>query len=169
MLLRPPPRPARLPPPRPAPRPPSALTARPAPPAQCEVKHSVYVYKCENSVLQVKGKVNKITVDACKKFSIVCNTVVAGIEVVDGNGVKVQLTGAVKQIQVDKCSGTQLIMNEESLDAEIISAKCDSLNVIVPAKSADEDYKEHAIPEQFVSTYDAATGKYSTVSMAHAA
>ena len=94
---------------------------------------------------------------------------VAGIEVVDGNGVKVQLTGAVKQIQVDKCSGTQLIMNEESLDAEIISAKCDSLNVIVPAKSADEDYKEHAIPEQFVSTYDAATGKFSTVSMAHAA
>ena len=37
------------------------------------------------------------------------------------------------------------------------------------ADAADEDYKEHAIPEQFVSTYDAATGKYSTVSMAHAA
>ena len=36
--------------------------ARP-PPAQCEVKHSVYVYKCENSVLQVKGG-DKITVDA---------------------------------------------------------------------------------------------------------
>ena len=87
---------------------------------------------------------------------------------IDGNGVKVQLTGAVKQIQVDKCSGTQLIMNEESLDAEIISANATRSTSSSPPVGR-RGLQEHAILEQFVSTYDAATGKFSTVSMAHAA
>lgn len=28
----------------------------------------MYIYKCENSTVQVKGKVNSITIDSCKKI-----------------------------------------------------------------------------------------------------
>jgi adenylyl cyclase-associated protein len=34
---------------------------------ETDKKQAVYIYKCENSVVQVKGKVNSITMDGCKK------------------------------------------------------------------------------------------------------
>ena len=66
---------------------------------------------------------------------------------------------------VDKCSGTQLILNKASLAAEIISAKSSELNIIVPGENEGDEFKEFAIPEQFVSKW---TGdKWVTESMAH--
>ena len=53
-----------------------------------------------------------------------------------------------------------------SLEAEIISAKTDGLNIIVPGKEGEE-YKEHGIPEQFLSKYDQKTGKFNTGIVAH--
>jgi len=137
--------------------------------ADAEVKHSVYVYKCTDCVLQVKAKVNNIVLDDCKKVMLVFDTVVAGIETINCKSCKIQVTGKVATVTIDKCDGTQLILNHASLDAEVMSAKSSELNIVVPGKTEDDEYSEHPIPEQFVSKYDKATGKWETVSMAHTA
>ena len=50
---------------------------------------------------------------------------------------------------------------------QVISAKSSELNIIVPGATDDDEFKEHAIAEQFVSKYDGKS--WSTVAMAHTA
>lgn len=130
-----------------------------------DVKHTAYVYQCVDSVLVVKGKCNAITLDGCKKTSLVFDAVVAGIELINCTSCTIQVKEACQTITVDKCSGTQLILNRDSLAAEIISAKSSELNIVVPGENEGDEFKEFAIPEQFVSKWDGK--KWVTESMAH--
>ena len=75
------------------------------------------------------------------------------------------LTDLVQTVTVDKCSGTQVILNRASLAADIVSAKSSELNVVVPGENENDEFKEFAIPEQFVSKWDGS--KWVTESMAH--
>mmetsp|Transcript_10508 Transcript_10508/g.28603 ORF Transcript_10508/g.28603 Transcript_10508/m.28603 type:complete len:487 (+) Transcript_10508:68-1528(+) len=134
---------------------------------QATLKETVYIFKCEGSTVQVKGKVNQITIDSCKKTSVVFDAAMAGLELVNCVGCKVQVTGTVATISVDKCEGTQLILSRDSLSADVISAKSSELNIIVPGKTEADEYKEHAIPEQFISKY--ANGKWVTTTLEHTA
>ena len=34
---------------------------------QTDIKQVVYLYKCHDSTVQIKGKINSITVDSCTK------------------------------------------------------------------------------------------------------
>jgi len=38
--------------------------------SETEMKQTVYIYKCENCTIQVKGKVNAITVGQCQWLSV---------------------------------------------------------------------------------------------------
>ncbi|EOD06335.1 hypothetical protein EMIHUDRAFT_219174 [Emiliania huxleyi CCMP1516] len=86
------------------------------------------------------------------------------------------------------CDATTLILNRESLDCEIVSAKS-TLNIQMPGetdeggsaegrepsrsllgafpigKTDDDEFKEVPIPEQFVSKFDG--DKWTTECMAH--
>ena len=75
---------------------------------ESEVKQVVYVYQCVDSVIQVSGKANAITLDGCKKCAIVFDSVVAGIELINCTSCKVQVLDRVMTVTVDKCSGTQV-------------------------------------------------------------
>lgn len=125
------------------------------------------MYRCDGSVIEVKGKVNQITIDSCSKTALVFDSALAGLDVVNSSGCKVQVRGKVATISVDKCEGTQLILSREATAADIISAKSSELNIIVPGKTDADEYKEHAIPEQFISKY--VNGKYVTKTLDHAA
>jgi len=111
-----------------------------------EVKHTVYIYKCKNSTVQIKGKVNSIAVDDCSRTAVVFDNAIASLEVVNCRSVEVQVTGKVPNFAVDKTSGIQLYLSKESLDCEIITSKSDQMNVLIPGK---EDVEEKSIPEQF--------------------
>ena len=116
-------------------------------------------------VVVVKGKVNAITLDSCKKMAVVFDSVVAGIETINCSSCTVQVKDLVQTVTVDKCNGTQVILNRESLNCEIVSAKSSELNVVVPGENEGDEFKEFAIPEQFVSKW---TGnKWVTECMAH--
>jgi adenylyl cyclase-associated protein len=56
-----------------------------------EMNQSINVYKCEDCVLQVKGKVNSITVDLSKKFSIVFENIVAVVEFINSQKIQAQV------------------------------------------------------------------------------
>jgi len=51
--------------------------------AEPEPKHAVYVYRCDDSVLQIKGKVNTITIDSCHKTAVVFDTAISSVEIVN--------------------------------------------------------------------------------------
>ncbi|CAG2110694.1 unnamed protein product [Medioppia subpectinata] len=121
----------------------------------CEMNQSINVYKCEDCVLTVKGKVNSITVDLSKKFSIVFQNIVSVVEFINSQKIQAQAMGVVPTITVDKVDNFELYLAKESLQCEIISSKSSGINISVP-DSKTGDYVEHPIPEQLKTVW---TGK----------
>ena len=52
---------------------------------------TVYVYKCNNCVLQIKGKINSITLDSCTKSAVVVDDLVSTCEFVNCKSVQAQV------------------------------------------------------------------------------
>jgi len=113
---------------------------------ECEVNQSVYVYKCDGSTIQVKGKVNNIILDSCKKTAVVFKSVVSSCEFINCQSVQMQVLESVPTISVEKTDGCQMYLSKGD-KPEIITAKSSEMNVIIPTD--DDDYVEQPIPEQF--------------------
>ncbi|XP_022602683.1 adenylyl cyclase-associated protein 1 [Seriola dumerili] len=116
-----------------------------------ELKQVVYAYKCNKSTLQVKGKINSITVDNCKKMGLVFDDVVGIVEVINCKDIKVQVIGKVPTISINKTDGCHVYLSEGSLSCEIVSAKSSEMNILVPK---DGEFTELPVPEQFKTVWD---------------
>lgn len=56
-----------------------------------EMNNVVYMFKSEGSTLTVKGKINSIVIDSCKKCSIVFDSLVSSVEFVNCQSVQMQV------------------------------------------------------------------------------
>uniref|UniRef100_A0A0D3FNE4 Adenylyl cyclase-associated protein n=1 Tax=Oryza barthii TaxID=65489 RepID=A0A0D3FNE4_9ORYZ len=108
----------------------------------CDARQSVYVYGCKDSVLQVNGKVNNITVDKCTKVGIVFKLLKLSIAM------------------VLRCNASN-----DSLGASITSAKSSEINVMVPSGATDGDWVEHALPQQYIHSFK--DGQFITSPVSH--
>ncbi|XP_061617004.1 adenylyl cyclase-associated protein 1-like [Phyllopteryx taeniolatus] len=117
-----------------------------------ELKQVVYAYKCNSSTLQVKGKLNSITIDNCKKMGLVFDDVVGIVDIINCRDVKVQVIGRVPTISINKTDGCHVFLSKDSLNCEIISAKSSEMNILVPRK--DCEFSELPVPEQFKTVWD---------------
>lgn len=112
-----------------------------------EAKQTVYIYKCKDSTIQIKGKVNSICLDNCVKTAVVFENAIATLETVNCTSVELQILGRVPSVSIDKTSGVQLYLSKDTLDIEIVSSKSSEMNVLIP--TADQDFDEKAVPEQY--------------------
>ncbi|XP_070703216.1 adenylyl cyclase-associated protein 1 [Pempheris klunzingeri] len=117
-----------------------------------ELKQVVYAFKCNHSTLQVKGKLNSITLDNCKKMGLVFDDVVGIVEIINCRDVKVQVMGKVPTISINKTDGCHVYLSQDSLSCEIVSAKSSEMNILVPDK--DGEFTELPVPEQFKTVWD---------------
>lgn len=132
---------------------------------ETEPRQVVYVYKCENSVIQVKGKINAITVDNCKKCGIVFEEAIATCEVVNCTSLQVQVTATIPSIAVDNTSGCQIFVNYDTMSrTEIVTSKSCEMNVAFTDPKTQE-LVELPLPEQFKTTI--VNGKSVTHSVEH--
>ncbi|XP_068216986.1 adenylyl cyclase-associated protein 1 isoform X2 [Palaemon carinicauda] len=115
--------------------------------SQTRMDQCVYIFRCVNTVVQIKGKVNSVILDSCKKSSIVFDNLVSSAEVVNCQSCQVQVMGVMPTLSIEKTDGCQVYLSKESLKTEIISAKSTEMNVLIP--NDDGDFTECAIPEQF--------------------
>ncbi|XP_016297348.1 adenylyl cyclase-associated protein 2 isoform X2 [Sinocyclocheilus anshuiensis] len=119
---------------------------------ETELRQVVYVFSCSNSTLQIKGKVNSIIVDNCKKLGLVFDSVVGIVEIINSRDIQLQVMGKVPTISINKTEGCHVYLSKDSLDCEIVSAKSSEMNVLVP--EGEDDYREFPIPEQFTTVWD---------------
>jgi len=117
--------------------------------SETELKQTIYIYKCEKSVIKIKGKVNSVSLDGCKRVSVVFEHALALCEMVNCSSIEVQCTGRVPSVAIDKCSGVQFYLSKDGLDAEIVSSKSDQMNILIPDPAGGIDPIEIAVPEQF--------------------
>jgi len=112
-----------------------------------EIRHLVYIYNCVDCTIQIKGKVNAITIDNCKKTGIVIDSVVSAVDIVNAKSVQLQIREKAPTVSVDKTDGCQLYLSKECGEVvEIFSSKSSEMNVMI---EKDDDWTEIPIPEQF--------------------
>ncbi|XP_071853974.1 adenylyl cyclase-associated protein 1-like [Apostichopus japonicus] len=116
------------------------------------MKQSVYVFKCSNSVIQVKGKVNSVILDNCKKVGLVMESAVSAVDIINSQSIKLQMTDKVPIVNIDKTDGAMVYLSANSLNTEFVTAKSSEMNILVP--QADGEFKEFAVPEQFRTSWD---------------
>lgn len=116
-----------------------------------DMKQSVYIYKCDDSVIQIKGKVNSIAIDACTKTAVVFEDCLGSIELINCKSIQIQVINKVATVSIDKTDGAQVYLSKTSIDAHIITAKSSEMNVLIPKD--DGEYTEIPVPEQFKSVY----------------
>eukprot|EP00963_Diacronema_lutheri_P010117 scaffold967_cov321-Pavlova_lutheri.AAC.6 len=136
--------------------------------SDANAKQTVYLFACHGAMVHVRGKVNHITIDKCERCAVIFDSVVSACEVINSVSVEVQCTGKVPTITIDSTTGCQVFLGEDALGAEILTAKCSEVNVLVPSSREEEDMVEHPIPEQFVTKYCIESKKWRTVPVTHA-
>ncbi|KAG5843095.1 hypothetical protein ANANG_G00184850 [Anguilla anguilla] len=116
-----------------------------------ELRQVAYVFSCANSTLQIKGKVNSIILDNCKKMGVVFDSVVGIVEIINCKDIKLQVMGTVPTISINKTDGCHVYLSQDALNCEIISAKSSEMNILLPQ---GDDYREFPVPEQFKTVWD---------------
>ncbi|XP_067357016.1 adenylyl cyclase-associated protein 2 [Channa argus] len=119
---------------------------------ETELKQVVYVFSCNNSTLQIKGKINSIIIDNCKKLGLVFENVVGIVEVINSKSIQIQVLCTVPTISINKTEGCQVYLSKDSLNCDIVSAKSSEMNIMVP--EGDDNYREFPVPEQFKTIWD---------------
>ncbi|KAM3858058.1 adenylyl cyclase-associated protein 2 [Diretmus argenteus] len=118
---------------------------------ETELKQVVYVFGCNNSTVQIKGKINSIIIDNCKKLGLVFENVVGIVEIINSNSIQLQVLGKVPTISINKTEGCQVYLSKDSINCDIVSAKSSEMNILIPE---GDDYKEFPVPEQFKTLWD---------------
>uniref|UniRef100_A0A8C4SLP7 CAP, adenylate cyclase-associated protein 1 (yeast) n=1 Tax=Erpetoichthys calabaricus TaxID=27687 RepID=A0A8C4SLP7_ERPCA len=117
-----------------------------------ELKQVVYMFKCHGSTLQIKGKINSITLDNCTKVGLVFDDVVGIVDVINCKDTKIQVMGKVPTISINKTDGCHIYLSKDSTQCEIISAKSSEMNILVP--DAHGEFVEIPVPEQFKTVWN---------------
>ncbi|KAL6930130.1 hypothetical protein ACO0SA_001537 [Hanseniaspora valbyensis] len=119
---------------------------------------SVFVGKCINTVVQVKGKINSITFNECQGSSLVMDSCVAGVDFIKCNKFGLQVDGTCPMISIDKCEGGDIYLSKDSINADISTSCATALNVNLPI-GEDDEYVEFPIAEQLIHKFDVTKGK----------
>jgi adenylyl cyclase-associated protein len=115
---------------------------------QTDMKHTVYIYKCKESTITVKGKVNSILIDSCNRVGLLFDDVLSTVEFINSTSVQMQAMGIVPTVTIEKTDGCQVYLNKNTLQTEIVSSKSSAMNVLVPDNDNGE-FVELPVPEQF--------------------
>lgn len=76
-----------------------------------EMNNVVYMFKSENSTLTVKGKINSIVIDSCKKCSVVFDSLVSSVEFVNCQSVQMQVITLVTNIMYEADSKQKFFLS----------------------------------------------------------
>lgn len=116
---------------------------------EAELSHAVFIDRCANSTIQIKGKANAITLNSCTGCGVLLDTLVSGVDVIKCKKFGIQVTGKVHTISIDQSDGGQIYLSKESIDMEIYTSQSTGLNIEVPKEEAG-DFEEVAVPEQLL-------------------
>lgn len=132
-----------------------------------EMSQSVFIGDCKEVTVQVKGKVNAISLSSTLKTAIVVDSLVSGIDIVNSKKFGIQIIEKVPQISIDKSDEGQIYLSKTSLETEVYTSSTTSLNINVPQAEDGGDFKELSIPEQFKHTFNE-KGEVSSTIVEHA-
>ncbi|ODV94207.1 hypothetical protein PACTADRAFT_70729 [Pachysolen tannophilus NRRL Y-2460] len=131
-----------------------------------QMNQSVFIANCNNVTIQVKGKVNALSINNSHKVGLVVDSMVSGIDIIKCTKYGVQILDQVPTISIDASDSGQIYLSKNSLNTEIYTSCTTALNIEIPDQETG-DFKEVPAPEQLRHSFDA-TGKMVTSIVEHA-
>ncbi|QNP97225.1 Adenylyl cyclase-associated protein [Yarrowia lipolytica] len=113
-----------------------------------EMNQGVMIENCNNSTVQIKGKVSAVSLNNCKKLGLLVENLVSGVDVIRCKDYAIQVTGVTPMVTIDQSDGGQIYLSKESIGAEVYTSQTTSLNINIPTD--DGDYEEVPVPEQLI-------------------
>ncbi|KAF6779510.1 hypothetical protein AHF37_00956 [Paragonimus kellicotti] len=104
---------------------------------ETEPKQTVYIYKCVGCTVEIKGKINSIMIDNCKKTGVVFDDLISSLDVVNCQSVQTQCLGKLQTVNVDKTDGCQIYLSAASKFADVITAKSSEINMLIPKEDGE--------------------------------
>lgn len=99
-----------------------------------DLKQTVYVFKCHDSLIKVNGKVNAIVLDGCSKTGCIFEEALASVEIVNSKDIQIQCTKTAPAVSIDGCTSVSYYMSPNYKDGQIITAKSAAINLIRPTE-----------------------------------
>lgn len=127
---------------------------------------SIFIGKCSNVLVQIKGKVNAITLSETESCSIVLDSSISGLDIIKSHKFGIQVQQSIPQISIDKSDSGSIYLSKESLETEIYSSSSTSVNVNLPI-GEDDDFVEFPLPEQLQHKFT--DGKFKSSVFEHVA
>ncbi|KNF02066.1 hypothetical protein PSTG_04564 [Puccinia striiformis f. sp. tritici PST-78] len=115
---------------------------------ETQINQVVNIFGCKNTTIQIKGKVNGITVVSSTKTSLLFDSVVSSLCKTSLPSFTVQVIGKCPTIMIDATDGGQVYLGKNSLDVEILTAKTSALNVSLSSGDEEGVFVEKSLPEQ---------------------
>lgn len=120
-----------------------------------ELNHSILISRCNKCIIKVHNKANAISIDNSSNLSILIDSLVSSLDVIKSPKFAVQVDGRVPTVLLDQVDGATVYLSNESLETEVFTSKCSSVNLVVPPSDEEGgeegDSKEMALPEQIRS------------------
>ncbi|MCJ1245785.1 hypothetical protein MMC30_002989 [Trapelia coarctata] len=116
-----------------------------------KITHSILISRCTKTTIRVHNKANAISIDSSSQVSLLIDSLVSAVDVIKTPRFELQVFGTLPTIMLDQVDGATLYLGKESLRTEVFTSKCTAVNINVPGKGDEEDYRECPLPEQIKS------------------
>lgn len=122
----------------------------PQAPIEVEVSltQSVLISRCKNTTIRLIGKANAVSIDNCARTNLIIDSLVSSVDVIKSPNFALQVLESLPTVLLDQVDGAAIYLSKDSLHTELFTSKCTSINVNLPPKSEQEDYRECPLPEQ---------------------
>jgi len=113
---------------------------------------SILISRCNKTIIKVSNKANAISIENCSGLSIIVDSLVSSLEVINSPKFALQVDGVVPTVVLEQVDGATIYLGQQSLTTEFFTSKCTGVNIMLPPKGGtDEDTKECPVPEQIKS------------------
>ncbi|AAS53432.2 AFR061Wp [Eremothecium gossypii ATCC 10895] len=127
---------------------------------------SVFIGRCNNIFIQLKGKVNAVTISESQHCNLLLDSSISGVDVIKSERFAIQVAQQIPQITIDKSDTGVIYLSKDSLQTELFTSSSTSINVNIPTGD-DGDFEEHPIPEQLKHTFS--NGRLNSAIFEHVA
>ncbi|MCJ1403769.1 hypothetical protein MMC11_006992 [Xylographa trunciseda] len=116
-----------------------------------QISHSILISRCTKTTIRVLNKANAISIDSSSQVSLVIDSLVSSVDVIKTPRFEMQVLGTLPTIMLDQVDGASIYLSRESIGTEVFTSKCTAVNINVPGRTEEDDYKECPLPEQIKS------------------
>merc|ERR1712087_1050900 len=114
--------------------------------------------------IAIPKKCKSVIIDSCKKIQVEVST---SVDMINSKSCTLYLKTTVPTLNIDKCEAPRVVLFQELLNKkpQIITSMTSDMNISVPGKTDDDDWKDVPVPYQFITTVNPETKAVVTVPM----